>query len=492
MDDPSRDQQQEGQNIVHLPDGRLAYFPKSVSPQQMQDALGLGIPIGPTKATTPTPSSLPSRNQTIDFLRPFISDAAGTVAGIGTALIPGVGEIPGSELAAGNLGYTGMDMLLKKLKTGDQQPSSTGESFLGSEKDAILNAVTQGIMKSVFRGAKAFYNADQPEIYKYLPTTSQALTSYGMHALATLPKFAEDFGAPAAKRAALDESGGAGFTQSLLFANKINGRMATTNINPEKLADRIRETLEQGINPSALESTKFQSNVHYLSEDALDVLKGGQNPFAKIDAVLQDSDRLGKVLAAGQAQGISGLNVKKDLKAYQFMRIVHDATTKGLDGSIRIDPTKLTEAWTNPNTASVRQTLWGTQGQQEVTDLFKKIAVTQDQMTTYPVAKALRFVDGGFKLGAEALAGTVSLGAAAKSVGALYIPIAAMGRAMTDHKVARVLTAMAGAEPLEQGGRAAVKVLTDAFQGSSIAIEDANGKKTWGTFDKDGQFIENK
>lgn len=636
MDDPSRDQQQEGQNIVHLPDGRLAYFPKSVTPQQMQQALSINMPVAPV--TQPGPNTFDKPwNSTIDFLRPFISDAAGGAAAVGTALTPYLGEIPGSELAAKNLGYTGMDMLLKKLKTTDQQPSSSGESFLGSEKDAIINSITQGILKSVFRGTKAFYSADQPEIYNFKPTTSQALTSYGMHALATLPKFAEDIGASGAKSKALDRAGGAGLTQAIKFIDAHTG-LPYGDLNIDELANKVKSTLEDGIelkndyqylplkpklevpehpgyapaptlskpNPIALpelppkpvptplpdqpniqssyapeyktemtnnynkqvaaikaqdkqaldayneQVTKIKSdnklqNTQALSDyneqvakskndyttykgavdathkqtvdltkdafgkqmdqykanlsqfkdpeyqvnnEAMDILKGGQNPFSKLDDALSDNDKLQKILAAGQANGQVGLNVKKSLQSYQFMKMINDSTSKDLQGNVRLNPDKLTTAWTDPKTASVRDTLWGSEGQDNVTKFLQNIATTQDKQ--YAVPSILRFANNGFRLAASAVAGISDFGHTAGTIASLYIPVAAMGRAMTNSRVARVLTAMAGSEPLEEGGKKAAHILTDALQGSSIAIEDANGKKTWGTFDKSGQFIENK
>lgn len=492
-----------GTNIVNLPDGTVHQFPANATPQQMQDALSAGLNkfSAPVKQSGPNTFD-PALNKTIDFIRPFVGQGVGALAAIPGAAIGG----PVGAFVGETQGYAGIDSLLQQLKTDKEKPSF-GEGLENSEKDALINSVGGRIMSGLFRGGGAVLNmikgAEQPEVYNHLPTTSQALESFGYHKLATLPKFAEDFGAGGAKSDALDRAGGAGFSQALKFANAINGRTFNINSDPVKLADKIRGTLEDGLEPTSKYygggSKQFvdAANNPTLTptQEAVSILKGGQTPFAKIDAVLQDPDRLSKVLVAGQAAGQSGQNVRKDLQAYQFMKIMNDSTTKGLDGSVRIDPNKISSIWNDPDKNTVFQTLYGTEGRKNITDFFQKVAVTQDKQNSYPVAKAVRLLDGGVGLAGGLLTGHVSLGAAGGTLGTLFVPSAVLGNLLTKPTTARILTAMAGSEPLGQSSQLAARVLTDGLQGASVAIMGSDDKKTWGTFkkDKDGNvtFVEN-
>ena len=293
---PSSDLQTDqsaGQNIVHMPDGSTQVFPGNVTPQQMAQALKLGIPQG----TAPTGGYNfdPALNKAIDFIRPFVGNAAGLASAAGVGLLT---KNPAAAFGAETQGYAGIDSLMQQLKTRDQAPASFTEGLAEGEKQALLNAVGNRIMGGLFRGGKAFFSADQPEIYNFKPTTAQALESFGYNRLATTAKFAEDFGATGSKSEALDRAGGAGFTQALNFANAINGKTFGINSDPVKLADKLREDLSKGL----IEGDSWTANpLHVASQEALDTLKGGSNPFMKIDQVLQDPDRLSKVLVAGQA-----------------------------------------------------------------------------------------------------------------------------------------------------------------------------------------------
>lgn len=492
---PSSDLQTDqsaGQNIVHMPDGSTQVFPGNVTPQQMAQALKLGIPQG----TAPTGGYNfdPALNKAIDFIRPFVGNAAGLASAAGVGLLT---KNPAAAFGAETQGYAGIDSLMQQLKTRDQAPASFTEGLAEGEKQAFLNAISQRIVGGLFRGGKAFFSADQPEIYNFKPTTAQALESFGYNRLATIAKFAEDFGATGSKSEALDRAGGAGFTQALKFANAVNGRTFTINSDPVKLADKLREDLSNGLMPADRNPNHFVTSLHVASQEALDTLNGGSNPFMKIDQVLQDPDRLSKVLTAGQLAGQAGLNVRKDLQSYQFMKMMNDATTKDATGAIRIDPTKLSSTWNDPEMNTSLNTLWGKGGRQDVSDFIKQIAYTQDKQDTYPVAKALRFIDGGFMLGAGLLTGNLNIAGGAAAFGGLFVPTAVIGNALTKPGVARVLTAMAGAEPLNPVLKRASAGLWDTLQGTSVALMDSGGKKTWGTIQKDKdtgevKFIPNK
>lgn len=431
-------------------------------------------------------------NKAIDISRPFVGNAVGDVTG---ALAAPLGPI--ASFGAETQGYSLVDSLMKMLKP-DYAKNNNGyaENLLDSEKDALVNAVGGRVMGALFRGGNALFGKGPiPEIYKFAPTTSQVLEAHGFHALGTVAKFAEDFGASGAKAEALDRAGGQGFTQALKFSNALNGRQSFTNSDPVKLAGKIRETLEQGLYPNPGSSP----TTHLASQEALDTLSGGKNPFAKIDTVIQDPDRLEKVLATGQINGVQG--VKKDLQSYQFMRMVNDATTKDASGAIRIDPNKLSKAWSDPDMNTSFDTLYGKVGKggirDDITNFFKNIATTQDKMHSYPVAKQLRFLGAGFAIPTALITGNVTgAESALGTIAGLYIPTAVVGNLLTKPTTARILTAMAGGESLGASQKVAARVLTNALQGTSIALINSQGQKKWGSLqsDKNGgyQFVENK
>lgn len=510
-------------------------------------------------------------NEAIDYIRPF----AGSLAGVGAAnLVSGVPYV-GKALAlpAETQGYAGVDTLLQYLKTKDQRPASFGDAIGEGEKQALLNAVGGRVINGLFRVGKGFLNANQPEIYKFAPTTSQALESFGFHALATLPKFAEDMGASGAKAAALDRSGGAGFTQALNFANRLNGAKDIINSDPVRLADKIRETLETGLTSSdeyrnfpvkpklelfkkpaiepkpvmpdlpdkevALKSwgkgykdsidTKYQDAVDTIkadykaqleqrtvnrekalvdyndklqqakvdysknldqyksdlsafqnptftpSEEATHILKGGKNPFSKLDDVIQDPDRLSKVLIAGQGLGT---NVRKDLQAYQFMKTVNEATTRNATtGAIRIDAQKIKDVFNNPEMNTSLNTLFGKAGRENVEDFIRNIALTQDK--TMASGKALRYIGGGFALPITYILDNVAGIPHSAGFTGVYIGTSVLGRLLTKPAVGKVLTDLAGGQSLDMNEKLLGRLLTSALQGLSIALIDGEGKKHW-------------
>jgi len=174
------------------------------------------------------------------------------------------------------------------------------------------------------------------------------------------------------------------------------------------------------------------------------------------------------------------------------MKMMNDATTKDIQGNVRIDPNKLSQTWNDPEMNTSLGTLYGKQGRANVTDFFKNIAATQDKQNTYPIAKQLRLVDGGIAFSAGLLTGNIHIASGAAGLAGLFVPSAVVGNLLTKESTARIVTAMAGGEPLGKSAQLASKLVTDALQGTSVALMGSDGKKTWGTFDKNGNFIENK
>lgn len=472
-------------NTVTMPDGTTHVFPPDATPEEITKILGIRNAPGAGRGPTYNFSPVMGSNFSLDSLRPVLAGIAGHFAGAGAATVPGAGPVlaPIADTAA----YSGIDYILKMLNP--ETPAvkqSAGDQAMDSIKDGLINAVAGRVLNGVFRVGAAFRDTGLPDIYKFAPTTSQALESMGFHTLATAGKFAEDFGATGSKAAALDKAGGAGFTQALAFANQLNGRAASTNIDPVKLADKLRESLKAGLVTSPPGSGNlFKPQVHYASEEALSLLNGGSNPFSKLDEVIQDPDRLAKVLKAGQLGGPTGLNVRKDLQAYQFMRMVNDA--KSVDpasGAIRLDPNKINNVWTDPNLQNSLDTLYGKQNRQSVSDFIRNVAYTQDKMRSYPIAKGIRFLGAGFGIPAKVLTGDISGALGAGGLATAYIPSAVMGRLLTTPGVSEYVGKLVSGEPLSEGVKYGNRALVNALQGYNIAMIDAAGNKTWGQIGK--------
>src|ERR1017187_9069984 len=180
-----------GKNVVHDANGVIHEFPSDATPEEMQAAMdGSSLEAGgwssklkengtnfkPPLQGQPQQglSTTYPRNPTIDMLRNILPPAAGAAAA--TVATPYTGGL--GTFAAGTAGYTGMDQLLKSMKSGTSSESIPA-SLMDSLTSAVINEAGGRIIGGVWKGAKAFAAADQPEILKFLPTASQALKAQG-------------------------------------------------------------------------------------------------------------------------------------------------------------------------------------------------------------------------------------------------------------------------------------------------------------------------
>lgn len=504
-------------NLVTLPDGTKHMFPPGTSVDQMRKTLNLGPQpqAQVQQSNSPnqgllyntTPNKIGARDL-IDQLRPFIAGGAGALAATGAAIIPGVGESGVAEGLADTQGYALVDSLMKYL--GANPPKSYSEALTDSEKDAAINAVAGKLMGTVFKGVKSalFTQAsDIPAFYKLAPTTSQALEKYGMNTLAKGVKFLEDYGAPTAKAAALDKSGGEGFTQSLALANSLNGRQAGTNSNPQKLYDKIRFALEDGLDETTsskvayAEANKLPSiaqsatggptgKLHVASQEALDMLQNGSDHFKVLDDTLNDTDKLAKVLKVGQLAGSPAMNVKKDLAAYKFMDIVNKATTKDLNGGARIDPSMLQELWTNYGDDK-KSLLYGSKDTiNRIGDFFKDIGYAQDVQSQNPIlSRYIKYGPAGkFILGLGTLMHGVTTGNFIPTGVLTGVQISAnlMGRLLTNPSTARIVADMAKGS-LKDNPTWTAKVLGNALRNQTVGLMSSDGSNTEGSFEENPQ-----
>lgn len=418
-------------------------------------------------------------NKTLDFIRPWVGQASGgALAALAT---------PGGPLASGSAdvaGYTTADMILQQLKT---QPPGFQEGLSESTRDALINAVGGRILNGVVKGGMVLRNTNVPEIYSLFPTTSQALEHHGWTSLATIPKAFEDLAAYKAKQAALDKSGGAGFSQWLDIANRLSGKDRLSLQDPNYLKDEIIGKLKQGFNPNA-QPGQFQSNLHYATADVMNAVNGGDNAFQVLRDTLHDDKRLDKVLSVGQSVGPSNLNVRQDLQAFHFMDMLNDATTKKIrlpNGgyTARIDPDVIQKEWFDPANEKMLNKLYGAGDKADIDAFLTRVMQTQDNPMAGGLAKwkGKGILIGGAAGGLGTLLGShIPIAATG-----LYIPANLLGRAFTKTGVAKAMAGAVGAIPT-QGKQELGRTILSGIQGMRIALTDSGGNQHWGTISKSG------
>lgn len=434
-----------------------------------------------------SPFSAQGRDTAVDVARPFVGNAAGLAAAAGAGIAT---KNPIVAFGAETQGYSAADTLMQYLKS--QRPNSIGEAFGEAEKNALVNAVGGRILGGIVRGVSAARNANVPEIYKLYPTSSQALEHYGYSKLLSTPvKILEDVFAPGSKNAAQQTSGWASFQKALQLSNLMNGRAPEVNADPNQLLDSIKNTLESGINKTAVKG-QFQQPQHYVSQQLLDNLNTAENPFKVLDGALADKSTLQKYLSLGQQIGPSNLNVRGDLQAYNWNKLMQDVTDVQGSGKARINVDKLNRLWNDPSKQDVLDTLYGKGMKGDLDNFLKNVTNVQDTQMQFPGLSKIKYLGNGWSLGGPLLTGLSLSGFGAGKLAAtgLYLSGKVMGNLLTKPGIARSLAAMAGSEPLGQTATAVTKSVYNALQGSTIAILDNNGQKHFGEIEKtpDGSY----
>ncbi len=472
------------------------------------------ISSGPSKATQGTPVTTKDTDTLIDFLRPILSGTGASLAtgAVGASGIGTGGISSFAAPAAGAATYTGIDALLQHLRSQPDQsftseglglkPGGVASTLVNTGQQALLNKVGESVIGGLMRGGKTLLGGSvEPEIQKFLPTTSQAAATAGMNKLAIVSKGFEDL-ALTAKQQALDKSAGAGFTQALQLAKDSDFNFSR---NPNTMLDIISHDMPLGegsntpikITPGQKYSP-LTKTTDFILPTSPTVTPGEPNlnlvdSFSKLDKVIQDPKRLQDVLSTAQSNGV-GDNLRKSLQGYQFMKIFNNAATRSVEGSpysnnvIHINPKSLDSDWLNPEMQDSLKTLYNSKQRSDITQFFTNIANTQDKINANPIARKLFLLHGGIGLATGLLTGSVTGGAEAAAGSMLtFIGAQQVGKLLTNPKTARLLVAIAGGEPLGVSEQYAGKAITNVLNGSTVALMDRTGNKTPVTI-RDGKF----
>lgn len=431
----------------------------------------------------------------IDLARPPLAGAAATGASsISGPLAP----------IAGPAAYGTVDYLLQKLKS--KQPNSMAANALdlkeGSAPALITNTVEQSalgkIIGGLFKAPGLLRNAEQPEIMDFLPTASQFLKSQGSNVRATGAKWLEDL-ALSSKEKALDRSAGAGFTQALKLHKELSND--ALGLNPQANLGKVASEMPLGegsLTPIKITpGQKYQplTNKTSFQPATQPTIQAGEpqlnltDSFSKIDAVIKDPKKLQDTLTTAQTNGV-GDNLKSTLRGYQFSKMWNNAIkTSPETGQLnRINAQGLADEWFDPKMQDSLKSLYSSQQRSDIDQFIKNVALTQDKISTTPIAKKFYIAGGlgtlsmGFFKGnlGSAVAGAAPLG--------MLIGAETIGKILTNPKTARLMVRLAGGEALGMSDEFAGKLLSQVLTGSTVALLDAEGKKTPVEI-KDGRFV---
>lgn len=477
---------------VKMPDGATINFPDEMDDatihqegmKYMQEQFKQNV--APGVSMMGPSNQKPVTDDQIDFARPFVANAAG---GAAAALAAPSG--PGA-FAARTGAYSVIDALMQELK--QKSPDSIGSALGEGAIESLKNSGMQKLLQFGGRAIGSLRNAGQPEILNFSPTTSQALKATGSGTLSvSAAKGLEDLSITA-KQKALDRTAGAGFTQALQFAKK-------SNLNPQAALDNVAKEMPIGLDAytpikidpgqkyqNLTKTQNFQPHVPPSVNASGETQLNALDSFGKVDAVIKDANKLQDTLSAAQANGV-GFNLKKSLQEYHFTRLFNDSMKVNPEtgGLARLDPKALADSWYDPKMEKSIDTLYNSQQRSDIEQFFKNIAMTQDKVNTNPIAKKILFLHGGASLAAGLFTGHLAAGAA--SATGVVVGAEVLGKLLTKPGTARLMVNLAGGGPLGMSDTMAGRLLVNALQGETVAIQDAQGQQHPGILGKDGKFV---
>jgi hypothetical protein len=414
----------------------------------------------------PSPGALSAMN----FIRPFISAAAGGVGNtlggaLGGAVNPALAP-PGAVLG-GTSFYTGTDLLLKHL----EGVRTNNEAMVAdSIKDSLINEFVTKVPGMLFKGAKWLNKSDIPEFYSLRPTASQTLAFEGNRILATLAKFLEDYGIGAGKAKALDDSAGAGFTQALHYANEMSGNPGPGPKNVAKFMDNLRYELQNAF-------VKAPEHWKRIFEDVGESIPR-ENTFEAIDRVLTDPDKFNQTLIKAQSLG-TGTNVKKDLQAYHFMQMMNKASVKGPTGeATKINMQELQELWHPSNTkeAITLDRLYDQTNRSNIDTFFQNLNRVQENPGMLENATRYLIRKGAFfSLGTDFLRHGVNLGSISNA-SEILLSTGVIGRLLTNKKTGPLIANMVGGKALDMPLQVVSRLVAEGLENMPVIVNTAKGK----------------
>lgn len=452
----------------------------------------------------------------IELARPFTvgpAIKAGTMAAEAAPLPPIGKGIVG--LLAGGGTYLGIDSLLQHLKS--DPPKDIPESLISSGVNAASTEGLNFLMKGLTSRVNALRGPQTTStINKLDPTFSQQLNPGVGQKVA---QGIENTFAPGAKRAAQANSNTLMEQEMNKTAADMADRSIDTVTNPHKLANNVqyaaKSYLQRATNATGTsgETLKFlddlsqgmakgkkyealtdkeRETIDLMAErlgmkkpssmpapDLSDFKMNGlkqlietdDSPMPVIDKIISDPKQLERTLNSGKVANVPSLNIRRDLKGYSTNQIMRNA--KNLDGSLNAD--KLVQQWNNPEFLNSKNQLFSKTDQGNINDLFDAFKRTQQGA---PTGGNLKFglIRGTMTLSPVMLTHYLS-GPAGMVLAGVELGGAALAKAMTNPKTARLLVSAAQGVPLGVSDQYASRVISSALKGTIVNAIDDKGNK---------------
>lgn len=222
------------------------------------------------------------------------------------------------------------------------------------------------------------------------------------------------------------------------------------------------------------------------------IIDKSSSPLPSIEATLADPVALQRALNSGKVKFPSGdvyaNNTRQDLGAARLQQIWE----KGFDQTKgTINAGQVQNAFNDPRFFEQNKMLYSQQSRDNINELLKNVALTQEKPSASWVNKVLLTRAGlaltpalfGLATGSLVHTGEVALG---------ELGMSAVGHALVNPTIARGLINLTSGKALGMSEAAFARRVASAVQGSAITLTGTNGSQTKGTIDKDGKFTEEK
>jgi hypothetical protein len=227
-----------------------------------------------------------------------------------------------------------------------------------------------------------------------------------------------------------------------------------------------------------------------------DVINDADSELPSLDAILNDPQKTQRALNSGNVkingQQITSENTRRDLQGYKLIQMRDNAYTVDPQDPNKMvfNGQKLANQWSDPRFQQTKNILFNKTQQQDYSDLFKNIAITQDPQSKFGTyMNKIQVAKAGFMLAPAILAGYTSGMERGGEVLGLEVGMNALGRLMSNHDTARAFTAAVAGKPLEMSEQQFARKLVAGLQGTTLTLVSQGGKREQGQFDRDGQWV---
>jgi hypothetical protein len=232
------------------------------------------------------------------------------------------------------------------------------------------------------------------------------------------------------------------------------------------------------------------------------IIDNANSPLPQVEATLADSQALQRALTAGEinfkvGKGTTGPTgelslgkataTKKDLAAARLQSAWSSGESLDDQGNPVLNIKSVQNSFSDPRMVNSNKLLFNSEGQSNINQLFKTIALTQAKPngSWLPKVTAVRAGLGIVPALIGLSSRSVESGAAVASA---ELGFSALARATTNPTVARILINLAGGQPLGMSEQMAARQIAAVIQGTTITLVGQDGTRQKVTVGKDGQF----